>query len=79
MAKKRPRRSPEFTFQVALKEFKEQKTLSQLDSEHQVYPTQFTHWKKQLLDSGSTLFSQQWSVAIRFGVPISPMCRCGWA
>lgn len=75
---KRPRRSAEFTLQVALKELKEQKTLSQLASEHEVHPTQFSHWKKQLLDSGSSLFSQQWSVPIRL-VCRYHLCRCGWA
>ena len=59
MAKKRQRRSANFKFQVALEALKEHKTLSQLASEHEVHPTQITQWKKQLLDRGSSLFSQQ--------------------
>jgi transposase-like protein len=59
MAKKRQRRSANFKFQVALEALKEHKTLSQLASEHEVHPTQITQWKKQLLDGGSSLFSQQ--------------------
>jgi transposase-like protein len=59
MAKKRQRRSAEFKFQIALEALKEHKTLSQLASEYEVHPTQITQWKKQLLESGSSLFGQQ--------------------
>ncbi len=59
MAKQRQRRSAQFKFQVALEAIKEQKTLSQLASEYDVHPTQITQWKKQLLDSGTSLFGQQ--------------------
>lgn len=59
MTKKRQRRSAEFKFRVALDAVKEQKTLSQLASEHEVHPGQITQWKKQLLDGGSGIFGQQ--------------------
>ncbi len=59
MTKKRQRRSAQFKFQVALEALKEQKPLSQLASEYEVHPTQITQWKKQLLESGSSLFGQQ--------------------
>jgi transposase-like protein len=59
MTKKRQRRSADFKFRVALDAVKEQKTLSQLASEHEVHPGQITQWKKQLLDGGSSLFGQQ--------------------
>ena len=59
MAKKRQRRSAEFKFRIALEALKEQKTFSQLASEYEVHPTQITQWKKQLLESGSSLFGQQ--------------------
>ncbi len=59
MVKTRQRRSAQFKFQVALEALKEQKTLSQLASEYAVHPTQIVQWKKQVLDSGSSLFGQQ--------------------
>jgi hypothetical protein len=88
MAKERPRRSAEFTFQVALKELREQKTLSQLASEHEVHPTQFTHWKKQLLTAAAACLansaaSQSGSCAdityvpMRLGLDIGDLVRYG--
>ena len=59
MAKTRQRRSAQFKFQVALAALKEQQTLSQLASEYEVHPTQIAQWKKQLLESGDSLFGQQ--------------------
>lgn len=59
MAKKRQRRRAEFKFRVALETLKEHKTLSQLASEYEVHPIQITQRKKQLLDGGTSLFSQQ--------------------
>lgn len=59
MTKKRQRRSAQFKFHVALEALKEQKTLAQLASEYEVHPTQIAQWKKQLLDSGSSLFGAQ--------------------
>ena len=58
MAKERPRRSAEFTFQVVLKELREQKTLSQLAAESSVHPTQLKEWKKTALAGLPELFSR---------------------
>ncbi len=54
MAKTRQRRSAQFPFQVALEAIKEQQTLSQLASEYDVHPTQITHWKKQMIERGTS-------------------------
>jgi transposase-like protein len=58
MSKKRRRFSPEFKFRVALEAAKGQRTLSDLSSEYSVHPNQISHWKRQLLDGGAEVFSQ---------------------
>jgi len=54
---KRRRHSAAFKFKVALAATKENQTLSQLAREYQVHPTQVSHWKRQLLQEGSQVFS----------------------
>lgn len=58
MSKKRRRFSPEFKFRVALEAAKGQRTLSELASEYSVHPNQVSQWKRQLLESGADVFSQ---------------------
>lgn len=58
MSKKRRRFSPEFKFRVALEAAKGQRTLSELSSEYSVHPNQVSQWKRQLLESGPGVFSQ---------------------
>lgn len=58
MTQKRRRFSPEFKFRVALEAAKGQRTLSELSSEYSVHPNQVSQWKRQLLESGGEVFSQ---------------------
>jgi putative transposase len=61
MAEKRKRYGADFKFRVALEAVKGQKTLNELASEHGVHPNQISTWKRQLLDGGPGIFSQNGS------------------
>jgi len=52
----RRRHSAEFKFQVALEAAKGQKTINELASEFSVHPNQISQWKRELLESGDSLF-----------------------
>ncbi len=56
---KRKQYSSQFKFKVALDAAKGTKTISELASETGVHPTQIGQWKRQLLEEGAELFSQQ--------------------
>jgi putative transposase len=58
MSKNRRRYSAEFKFKVALEAAKGTKTLNELASEFEVHPNQISEWKKELLDSGASLFTR---------------------
>jgi transposase-like protein len=58
MSQKRRQHSAAFKFKVALEAIKEIKPISQLASEYNVHPNQIRTWKKQLLSTGSSLFSR---------------------
>ena len=58
MTKQRRRHSAQFKFQVAMDALKETKTIAQLSAQYGVHPNQISHWKKQLIDEGSTVFSK---------------------
>jgi transposase-like protein len=58
MTKKRRRFSSDFKFRVALEAAKGQRTLSELSSEYSVHPNQVSQWKRQLLENGADVFSQ---------------------
>ena len=58
MTKQRRRHSAQFKFQVAMDAIKETKTIAQLSAQYGVHPNQISHWKKQLIDEGSTVFSK---------------------
>lgn len=57
MSKKRRSFSAEFKFRVALEAAKGAKTINELASEHGVHPSQISQWKRELLDEGSSIFS----------------------
>jgi len=57
MSKERRHYSAQFKFQVALEAASGTKTVSQLASEHQVHPNQIGQWKRQLLESGMQIFT----------------------
>jgi transposase-like protein len=58
MTKTRRRFSSEFKFRVALEAAKGQQTLGELASKHSLHPNQISQWKRQLLESGADVFSQ---------------------
>lgn len=49
-------RTPAFKKKVALEALREDKTMSQLASQHGVHPIQVGKWKKELIDRAETLF-----------------------
>ena len=57
MSKSRRRFSAEFKFEVALEAAKGLKTLNELSSQFGVHPNQVSDWKRDLLESGPTVFS----------------------
>ena len=57
MEVKRKRRSAQFKFQVGLEAAKGTKTVNELAQEYSVHPTQISHWKRQLLEEGTAVFS----------------------
>ena len=58
MSKKRRRFSPDFKFRVALEAAKGERTMAELSSKYSVHPNQISHWKRQLLDGGATIFAR---------------------
>lgn len=59
MTTKRKRRSAEFKFEVALEAAKGLQTTSQIASDREVHPNQISQWKKQLLEEGTSIFSNK--------------------
>jgi putative transposase len=57
MLQKRKQYKAQFKFQVALEALKGLKTVNQLASEHELHPNQVSHWKRQLLEEGASIFS----------------------
>lgn len=58
---KKPRtpRTAAFKKKVALDALREDKTLSQLASEHGIHPLQVGKWKKELIDRAESLFEEK--------------------
>ncbi len=54
---KRKPRSAQFKSQVALEALKNQKTINELAAEYEIHSTQISQWKRQLLDTLPTLFT----------------------
>jgi transposase-like protein len=59
MSQKRTQYSAQFKFKVALEATRGLKTISQISSEQGVHPNQISAWKKQLLQEGATVFTNQ--------------------
>lgn len=57
MGKKRRKHSGEFKARVALEAVNGVRTLSELSSRHGVHPTVIAHWKRQLIDGASGIFT----------------------
>ena len=56
MAQKRKPRNAEFKAKIALAALREDKTIGELASQHDIHPTQIHRWKKQLLTGAPELF-----------------------
>ncbi|MCF8011619.1 MAG: transposase [Clostridiales bacterium] len=56
---KRKRYSPELKAQIVLEILKEEKTISQLASEHEIHVSQLNRWKREALENLPQLFSDQ--------------------
>jgi transposase-like protein len=59
MSQKRTQYSAQFKFKVALEAARGLKTINQISSEQGVHPNQVSAWKKQLLQEGATVFTNQ--------------------
>jgi putative transposase len=59
MSQKRTQYSAQFKFKVALEAARGLKTISQISSEQGVHPNQISAWKKQLLQEGASVFTNQ--------------------
>ena len=57
--KSRTPRTAAFKKKVALEALKEDKTLSQLASEHSVHPLLIGRWKKELIEGAERLFEEK--------------------
>jgi transposase-like protein len=56
MTVKRKQHSAQFKFEVALAATKNDQTVNQIASEHQLHPSQVSQWKSHLISSGSEIF-----------------------
>ena len=53
----RRKHSAEFKKKVAIEALREQKTISQIASEHQIHPMLVTKWRRQILEGCHRFFS----------------------
>jgi transposase len=58
MSNKRKQYSPQFKAKAALEAVRGEKTISELASQYEVYPTVINNWKRQLWDEASRLFEK---------------------
>jgi putative transposase len=58
MAKRRKNYGSSLKAKVAIAALKEQKTISQLASQHSVHSTQIHAWKRQLLEGAAEIFER---------------------
>lgn len=59
MTKKRTQYSREFKFKVAMEAIKEQATINEIASQHNVHPNQVRSWKSQLMAEGPVVFERK--------------------
>ena len=65
MAKKRRQHSAKLKFQVALEAAKGTKTINEIAGQYSIHPNQVRNWKRQLMEDGVTVFSQNGSTQQR--------------
>jgi transposase len=56
--KKQKLYQPEFKAKIALDALKEEKTMAQLSSEHDMHVNNVLNWKKELVDNASLIFNR---------------------
>lgn len=54
---KRKRHTAQFKARVAIEALKGQRTVNELASQYGIHPTQISHWKRQLHDGVTEIFS----------------------
>ena len=59
MKKERRKFTSAFKAKVAIEAIKEDKTIQELASKHQVHPSQITTWKMEFLDNASMVFESK--------------------
>ena len=59
MKKERRKFTSAFKTKVAIEAIKEDMTIQELASKHQVHPSQITTWKKEFLDKSEMIFSRE--------------------
>ena len=59
MKKERRKFTSAFKAKVAIEAIKEDKTIQELASKHQVHPSQITTWKKEFLDNARMVFESK--------------------
>jgi transposase-like protein len=57
MKRQRKQYSAELKAKIAVEAVKGQRTIQEIASQYGIHPTMVTHWKKQLLDGASDVFS----------------------
>ncbi len=55
---KRRTHSPEFKARVAMEAISGRKTIQEIAADHAIHPIQVSHWKRQLLNGASELFTR---------------------
>jgi len=53
----RKRHSAQFKFKVALEAAKGTKTTNEIAGQYDLHPTQISHWKRQLMEEGPSVFN----------------------
>jgi transposase-like protein len=53
MGRTRQSHTPEFKFQVILEVLKEEHTVNEIATSHQLHPNLITRWKNEFLESGA--------------------------
>ena len=59
MKKERRKFTSAFKAKVAIEAIKEDMTIQELASKHQVHPSQITTWKKEFLENASLVFDSK--------------------
>ena len=53
MSRTRQQHTPEFKFQIVLEVLREERTVAEIATSHQLHPNLVTRWKSEFLESGA--------------------------